>query len=165
MFLVIFTIDLSRIPTNIISAAESRSGWTTLKEISASTSLWCCCSYALEVECEESLFSFHVPSLVMMISGVYQTVSFFLLVGPSYIKYAAFFSSFCSRAIAVRTGPTSGVSILVRRPQVPQGVAPELLGSMNWGSLGGDFIEVHWSKMPGRTFVQKLFLLLAIEMY
>ena len=94
MFLVIFTIDLSRIPTNIINAAESRSGWTTLKEISASTSLWCCFSYALEVECEESLFSFHVPSLVMMISGVYQTVSFFLLVGPSFIKYAAFFSSF-----------------------------------------------------------------------
>ena len=100
-----------------------------------------------------------------MISDVYQTVSFFLLVGPSYIKYAAFFSFFCSRAIAVRTGPTSGVSILVRRPQVPQGVAPELLGSMNWGSLGGDFIEVHLSKMPGRTFVQKFFLLLAIEMY
>lgn len=70
-----------------------------------------------------------------------------------------------SKAVAVRTGPTSGVSILVRRPQVPRGVAPELLGSMNWGSLGGDFIEVHWSKMPGRTFVQKLFLLLAIEMY
>ncbi|KAJ7365370.1 Mediator of RNA polymerase II transcription subunit 17 [Desmophyllum pertusum] len=70
-----------------------------------------------------------------------------------------------SKAVAVRTGPTSGVSILVRRPQVPCGVAPELLGSMNWGSLGGDFIEVHWSKMPGRTFVQKLFLLLAIEMY
>lgn len=90
---------------------------------------------------------------------------FLLLVGPLYAKYAALFSSFCFRAIAVRTGPTSGVSILVRRPQVPNGVAPELLGSMNWGSLGGDFIEVHWSKMPGRTFVQKLFLLLAIEMY
>ncbi|KAL9954998.1 hypothetical protein ACROYT_G042591 [Oculina patagonica] len=70
-----------------------------------------------------------------------------------------------SKAVAVRTGPTSGVSILVRRPQVPHGVAPELLGSMNWGSLGGDFNEVHWSKMPGRTFVQKLFLLLAVEMY
>jgi len=70
-----------------------------------------------------------------------------------------------SKTIAVRTGPTSGVRILVRRPQVPHGVAPELLGSMNWESLGGDFIEVHWSKMPGRTFVQKLFLLLAIEMY
>ena len=117
-----------------------------------------------EVDCWKGLFSLHVLSLVI-ISKVYQTVSFCLLVGPSYIKYAAFFSSFCSRAIAVRTGPTSGVRILVRRPQVPHGVAPELLGSMNWESLGGDFIEVHWSKMPGRTFVQKLFLLLAIEMY
>ena len=101
MFLVIFTIGFSRIPTNIINAAESRSGWTKLKEISASTSLWCCCSYALEVECEERLFSFHVRSLVMMTSDVYQTVSFFLLVGPSYIKYAAFFfivlfQSYCS---------------------------------------------------------------------
>ena len=57
------------------------------------------------------------------------------------------------------------MTILVRRPQVPNGVAPELLGSMNWGSLGGDFKEVHYAKMPGRTFVQKLFLLLAIEMY
>ena len=47
----------------------------------------------------------------------------------------------------------------------PSGVAPELLGDMNWGSLGGDFKEVHYSKMPGRTFVQKLFLLLAVEMY
>lgn len=69
------------------------------------------------------------------------------------------------RCIAVRTGPSSGVSILVRRPKVPSGVAPELLGDMNWGSLGGDFKEVHYSKMPGRTFVQKLFLLLAVEMY
>ena len=57
------------------------------------------------------------------------------------------------------------MSILVRRPEVPSGVAPELLGDMNWGSLGGDFKEVHYSKMPGRTFVQKLFLLLAVEMY
>ena len=117
-----------------------------------------------KVDCWKGLFSLHVLSIVM-ISKVYQTGSFCLLVGPWYIKYAAFFSSFCSRAIAVRTGPTSGVRILVRRPQVPHGVAPELLGSMNWESLGGDFIEVHWSKMPGRTFVQKLFLLLAIEMY
>lgn len=57
------------------------------------------------------------------------------------------------------------MSVLVRRPQLPDGVAPELLGDMNWGCLGGDFMEVHWSKMPGRTFVQKIFLLLAIEMY
>ncbi|XP_074631913.1 mediator of RNA polymerase II transcription subunit 17-like [Acropora palmata] len=70
-----------------------------------------------------------------------------------------------AKCIAVRTGPSSGVSILVRRPMVPSGVAPELLGDMNWGSLGGDFQEVHYSKMPGRTFVQKLFLLLAVEMY
>ncbi|XP_068683703.1 mediator of RNA polymerase II transcription subunit 17-like [Montipora foliosa] len=70
-----------------------------------------------------------------------------------------------AKSIAVRTGPFSGVSILVRRPEVPSGVAPELLGDMNWGSLGGDFKEVHYSKMPGRTFVQKLFLLLAVEMY
>ena len=68
------------------------------------------------------------------------------------------------RAIAVRTGPSSGVTILIRRPEPPSGVAPELLGNMNWGSLGGDFKEVHYSKMPGRTFVQKLFLLLAVEM-
>lgn len=70
-----------------------------------------------------------------------------------------------NKAVAVRTGPASGVSVLVRRPQLPNGVAPELLGDMNWGCLGGDFMEVHWSKMPGRTFVQKIFLLLAIEMY
>ena len=47
----------------------------------------------IEVECGKVQFSFHVPSLVM-ISNVYQTVSSFLLVGPSYIKYAAFLSSF-----------------------------------------------------------------------
>lgn len=70
-----------------------------------------------------------------------------------------------AKSVAVRTGPSSGVAILVRRPQVPNGVAPELLGNMNWGSLGGDFKEVHYSKMPGRTFVQKLFLLLAVEMH
>ncbi|CAH3016147.1 unnamed protein product, partial [Porites evermanni] len=69
-----------------------------------------------------------------------------------------------AKAIAVRTGPSSGVTILIRRPEPPSGVAPELLGNMNWGSLGGDFKEVHYSKMPGRTFVQKLFLLLAVEM-
>ena len=45
----------------------------------------------IEVECGKGQFSFHVPSLV---SNVYQTVSFFLLGGPSYIKYAAFLSSF-----------------------------------------------------------------------
>lgn len=70
-----------------------------------------------------------------------------------------------NKVVAVRTGPASGVSVLVRRPQLPNGVAPELLGDMNWKSLGGHFMEVHWSKMPGRTFVQRIFLLLAIEMY
>ena len=35
----------------------------------------------IEVECGKGQFSFHVPSLVM-ISNVYQTVSFFVLVGP-----------------------------------------------------------------------------------
>ncbi|CAH3112044.1 unnamed protein product, partial [Porites lobata] len=69
-----------------------------------------------------------------------------------------------AKAVAVRTGPSSGVTILIRRPEPPSSVAPELLGNMNWGSLGGDFKEVHYSKMPGRTFVQKLFLLLAVEM-
>jgi len=70
-----------------------------------------------------------------------------------------------AKVVAVRTAPSSGVTVLVRRPQVPNGVASELLGSMYWGSLGGNFEEVHYSKMPGRTFVQKLFLLLAIEMH
>ena len=74
------------------------------------------------------------------------------------------FFNFIFRAVAVRTGPSSGVTILIRRPEPPSSVAPELLGNMNWGSLGGDFKEVHYSKMPGRTFVQKLFLLLAVEM-
>lgn len=143
---------------------EAKGGQNYNKKMSIPTSLWCYCPYALKWIAGKVYLAYMFFHLSWSVRYTRRFLSVYLW-DPRILNMRHFFSSFCSRAIAVRTGPTSGVRILVRRPQVPHGVAPELLGSMNWESLGGDFIEVHWSKMPGRTFVQKLFLLLAIEMY
>ncbi|EDO32058.1 predicted protein [Nematostella vectensis] len=65
------------------------------------------------------------------------------------------------RSIAVRAGPSSGISVAVRRPR---GSLPDFLSDPKWSLVGSEFVSVDLQSMPGRTFVQKMYLLLGVEM-
>ncbi|KAK3740068.1 hypothetical protein QZH41_011402, partial [Actinostola sp. cb2023] len=72
-------------------------------------------------------------------------------------------SSDSDRTIAIRTGPSSGITVSVKRPHKYTNSLPGFLTDKKWGLVGGSFKEVAWDKVPGRTFVQRFFLLLGVE--
>ena len=79
----------------------------------------------------------------------------------SHFPYLCVLSIF--RTIAIRTGPSSGITVSVKRPHKYTNSLPGFLTDKKWGLVGGSFKEVAWDKVPGRTFVQRFFLLLGVE--
>ena len=54
--------------------------------------------------------------------------------------------------------------VCIKRPRGDNGTTLEFLTDPKWGTLGNDFTEVDWPQMPGKTFAQKLLLLLSASM-
>ena len=72
---------------------------------------------------------------------------------------------FIGRSVAIRAGPSSPLSVSIQRAGVSDDDScGSALSDKKWSVLKRDPSVVDWERMPGGTFAQKLFLLLAVEM-
>jgi len=65
------------------------------------------------------------------------------------------------RVIALRYGAQTGVQVLVQSSPRKDFYPSQLVKDLRWENLGGNFREVRWDRMEGRSFVNKMELLMS----
>lgn len=67
----------------------------------------------------------------------------------------------CSRLIAVRCEPQTGVQVAIAQSPRKDFFPGQLVKERKWENLGGSFKEVRWDKMEGKNFLNKMELLMS----
>jgi mediator of RNA polymerase II transcription subunit 17 len=65
------------------------------------------------------------------------------------------------RVIALRYGAQTGVQVLVQSSPRKDFYPSQLVKDLRWENLGGNYREVRWDRMEGRSFVNKMELLMS----
>lgn len=66
------------------------------------------------------------------------------------------------RTIAIRSGPHSGIQVhLLSIPEDQDFYPSTLVRDRKWHNLAGQFKELHWNQIDGKSFISKMELVLA----
>lgn len=77
------------------------------------------------------------------------------------LHFALSLVTLCSRLIAVRCEPQTGVQVAIAQSPRKDFFPGQLVKERKWENLGGSFKEVRWDKMEGKNFLNKMELLMS----